>query len=74
MITDQEMLEEWKRDEMNEARMEMEADRLMRTDFDYALEHLGLGPDITVSEFAQVLYALKELGYDISANELMNLI
>ena len=74
MIKDEELLEEWMSDMALEARADEEREREMMEDFDYALKTLGFNEDITVSEFAQILHRLKQLGYDISANELMDLI
>jgi len=74
MINDKELLKEWEQDELNEARALKETDILMQTDFDYALKHLGFSEEITVAEFAQILRKLEDLGYEISANELIGLV
>ena len=74
MLRDEELREEWERDELNELRAEELKELEMQSDFDYALKTLGFNEDITVAELAQTLHTLKQLGYDISANELMDLI
>ena len=74
MLKDEELLEEWKQDELNELRAEELKELEMQSDFDYALEQLGFNEDITVAELAQTLHTLKQLGYEVSADELIDLI
>ena len=74
MIKDKELLKEWMGDMALDARANEEREREMMEDFDYALEQLGFNKEITVAEFAQILHKLKQLGYEVSANDLMDLI
>jgi hypothetical protein len=54
-----------------ELRQEILEEQLLRRDFEYALDKLGFSYDNTVSEFRQILDHLRSLGWDITADELL---
>lgn len=43
----------------------------LRTDWEYALNHLNVSEDMSVGEFAQALKKLQSYGWDITADELL---
>ena len=64
-------IEEILRDKQVQMHDDMMMERRLRADFDYALEHLGLCPEMSIGDFSKAYNTLKEYDWDIDVWDLM---
>jgi len=58
-------------EKLDEMRQDMLIEQKMRVDFEYALDKLGFSEDNSVAELSRILKQLRSLGWDVTADELL---
>ena len=60
------------REKLEEIKQDYDYEIQMRRDWEFALEHLGVSEEMTISDFAKVYKQLKDFGWDITTDELLD--